>query len=43
MECDLKFPPDIKERTRNLPLCPFRTEANPHLFHDLMNFNKPQN
>ena len=42
MECDLKFPPEIIERTRNIPLCPYQMEANPHLFHDYMNFNKQQ-
>ena len=43
IECDLEYPFEIKEKTKNLPLCPFRTKADPHLFTLYMNsVNQPK-
>ena len=27
IECDLEYPVEIKEKTKNVPLCPYQTEA----------------
>ena len=37
IECDLGYPADIKEKTENLPLCPYQTKADPNLSSDYLN------
>ena len=32
IECDLEYPVEIEEKTKNFPLCPYQTKADPHLF-----------
>ena len=42
IECDLEYPVDIKEKTKNFPLCPYQTKADPHLFTLYLNsVNQP--
>ena len=42
IECDLEYPVEIKEKTKNFPLCPYQTKADPDLFSVLMNnVNQP--
>ena len=42
IECDLEYPVDIKEKTKNFPLCPYQTKADPELFSEFMNsVNQP--
>ena len=42
IECDLEYPVDIKEKTKNFLLCPYQTKADPHLFTLYMNsVNQP--
>ena len=43
IECDLEFPAEIKEKTKNFPLCPYQTKADPNLFSDYMNSVKQLN
>ena len=32
IECDLEYPAEIKEKTKNFPFCPYQTKADPNLF-----------
>ena len=42
IECDLKNPAEIKEKTKNFPFCPYQTKADPNLFSGYMkNINQP--
>ena len=42
IECDLEYPAEIKEKTKNFPFCPYRTKADPDLFSAYMNsVNQP--
>ena len=43
IECDLEYPPEIKEKTENFPLSPYQTKADPNLFSDYMNSVKQLN
>ena len=43
MECDIEYPAEIKEKTENIPLCPYQTKADPELFSDYMNSVKQTN
>ena len=43
IECDLEYPVEIKEKTENIPLCPYQTKADPNLFSDYMNSVKQTN
>ena len=36
------YPAEIKEKTKNFPLCPYQTKADPELFSEFMNsVNQP--
>ena len=37
IECDLLYPAEIKEKTKNFPFCPYQTKADPNLFSGYMN------
>ena len=40
--CDLEYPAEIKEKTKNFPFCPYQTKADPDLFSAYMNsVNQP--
>ena len=42
IECDLEYPAEIKEKTKNFPFCPYQTKADPNLFSGYMNnINQP--
>ena len=42
IECDLLYPAEIKEKTKNFPFCPYQTKADPDLFSAYMNnVNQP--
>ena len=42
IECDLEYPVEIKEKTKNFPFCPYQTKADPNLFSGYMNnVNQP--
>ena len=42
IECDLEYPAEIKEKTKNFPFCPYQTKADPNLFSGYMNnVNQP--
>ena len=42
IECDLEYPAEIKEKTKNIPFCPYQTTADPNLFSGYMNnVNQP--
>ena len=42
IECDLKHPVEIEEKTKNFPLCPYQTKADPELFtHYMSSVNHP--
>ena len=42
IECDLEYPAEIKENTKNFPFCPYQTKADPNLFSAYMNnVNQP--
>ena len=42
IECDLEYPAEIKEKTKNFPFCPYQTKADPNLFSAYMNnVNQP--
>ena len=50
IECDLEYPAEIKEKTKNFPFCPYQTKADPDLFSGYMKNvnqskykNQPQN
>ena len=37
IECDLEYPVEIKEKTKNFPFGPYQTKADPNLFSGYMN------
>ena len=42
IECDLEYPAEIKEKTKNFPFCPYQTKADRNLFSGYMNnINQP--
>ena len=42
IECNLEYPAEIKEKTKNFPFCPYQTKADPNLFSGYMNnINQP--
>ena len=42
IECDLEYPAEIKEKTKNFPFCPYQRKADPNLFSGYMNnINQP--
>ena len=42
VECNLEYPAEIKEKTKNFPFCPYQTKADPNLFSGYMNnINQP--
>ena len=42
IECDLEYPVEIKEKTKNFPFCPYQTKADLDLFSSYMNnVNQP--
>ena len=42
IECDLEYPAETKEKTKNFPFCPYQTKADPNLFSGYMNnVNQP--
>ena len=42
IECDLEYPVENKEETKNFPFCPYQTKADPNLFSGYMNnINQP--
>ena len=42
IECDLEYPVEIEEKTKNFPFCPYQTKADPNLFSGYMNnVNQP--
>ena len=42
IECDLEYPVEIKDRTKNFPLCLYQTKADPSFFSEYMNsVNQP--
>ena len=42
IECDLEYPVEIKEKTKNFPFCPYQTKADPNIFSGYMNnVNQP--
>ena len=42
IECDLEYPAEIKEKTKNFPFCPYQTKADADLFSAYMNnVNQP--
>ena len=43
IECDLEYPVEIKEKTKNFPFCPYQTKADPDSFSDYMNSVKQPN
>ena len=43
IECDLEYPAELKGKSENFPLCPYRTKADPNLFSDYMNSVKEPN
>ena len=43
VEVDLKYPDDIKEKTKNFPFCSENKKINPDKYNDYMNKIKPRN
>ena len=43
LEVDLKYPDDIKEKTKHFPFCPENKKINPNKYNDYMNKIKPKN
>ena len=43
LEVDLKYPDNIKEKTKNFPFCPENKKINPKKYNDYMNKIKPKN
>ena len=43
IECDLEPSEDIKEKTENFPVCPYKTKADPELFSSYLNSILPKN
>ena len=42
IECDLEYPVEIKEKTKNFPFCPYQSKADLDLFSAYMNnVNQP--
>ena len=42
IECNLEYPAEIKEKTKNFPFCPYQTKADPNFFSGYMNnVNQP--
>ena len=42
IDYDLEYPVEIKEKTKNIPFCPYQTKADPDLFSGYMNsVNQP--
>ena len=42
IECNLEYPAEIKEKTKNFLFCPYQTKADPNLFSGYMNnINQP--
>ena len=42
IDCDLEYPVEIKEKTKNFPFCPYQTKADSDLFSGYMNnVNQP--
>ena len=42
IDCDKEYPVEIKEKTKNFPLCPSQTKADPDLFSGYINrVNQP--
>ena len=43
VECNLEYPAEIEEKTKNFPFCPYLTKADPDSFSDYMNSVKQLN
>ena len=43
LEVDLKYPDNIKEKTKSFPFCPENKKINPNKYNDYMNKIKPKN
>ena len=43
LEVDLKYPDDIKEKTKNFPFCPENKKIDPDKYNDYMKKIKPKN
>ena len=43
LEVDLKYPDDIKQRTKYFPFCPENIKINPNKFNEYMKSIKPEN
>ena len=43
LEVDLKYPNNIKEKTKNFPFCPENKKIDPDKYNDYMNKIKPKN
>ena len=43
LEIDLKYPDNIKEKTKNFPFCPENKKTNPYKYNDYMKKIKPKN
>ena len=43
LEVDLKYPDDIKQKTKYFPFCPENKKINPNKYNDYMNKIKPKN
>ena len=37
IECDMLYPAEIEEKTKNFPLSPYQTKTDPELFSEFMN------
>ena len=42
LEVELKYPDNIKEKTKNFPFCPENKKINPHKYNDYMKKIKPK-
>ena len=43
LEVDLKYPDNIKEKTKNFPFCPEKKKIDPDNYNDYMNNIRPKN
>ena len=43
LEVDLKYPDDIKQKTKYFPFCPENKKINPNKYNEYMNSIKPEN
>ena len=43
LEVDLKYPDNIKDKTKKFPFCPENRKNNPDEYNDFMNKIKPKN